>query len=139
MVYTLLTIYSTCLPLLRGGWSEPVTTNAPVQDEAIQAVLGMNQKHILPCLRFLVFFASYLPQKFSFLPTYLTSFCAHSIARDQESLKWEGRRGRAKVAIRTKHLKWKGRSGSLKVSSFPSLHFFFLCILSSSLCFRRRW
>jgi hypothetical protein len=24
------------------GWSEPTATNAPVQDEAIQAVLGMN-------------------------------------------------------------------------------------------------
>jgi len=29
------------------GWSEPATTNAKVQNEAIQAVLGMNQKHIL--------------------------------------------------------------------------------------------
>jgi len=32
------------------GWSETTATNAPVQDEAVQAVLGMNQKHILlPC------------------------------------------------------------------------------------------
>jgi hypothetical protein len=32
------------------GWSEPAATNAPVEDEAIQAVLWMNQKHILyPC------------------------------------------------------------------------------------------
>jgi len=32
------------------GWSEPAATNAPVQNEAVQAVLGMNQKHILfPC------------------------------------------------------------------------------------------
>jgi hypothetical protein len=29
------------------GWSEPATTNALIEDEAIQAVLGMNQKHIL--------------------------------------------------------------------------------------------
>jgi hypothetical protein len=29
------------------GWSELVATSALVQDEAIQAVLGMNQKHIL--------------------------------------------------------------------------------------------
>jgi len=29
------------------GWSEPAATNAPVEDEAIQAVLGMNQKPIL--------------------------------------------------------------------------------------------
>jgi hypothetical protein len=35
------------------GWSEPAATNAPVEDEAIQAVLWwMNQKHILyPCPR----------------------------------------------------------------------------------------
>jgi hypothetical protein len=32
------------------GWSEPAATNALVQDEAVRAVLGMNQKHILfPC------------------------------------------------------------------------------------------
>jgi hypothetical protein len=32
------------------GWSEPAATCAPVQDEAVQAILGMNQKHILfPC------------------------------------------------------------------------------------------
>jgi len=30
------------------GWSEPTTTNAPVEDEAVQVVLGVNQKHILP-------------------------------------------------------------------------------------------
>jgi hypothetical protein len=29
------------------GWSEPAATSAPVQDEAVQAILGMNQKHIL--------------------------------------------------------------------------------------------
>jgi hypothetical protein len=29
------------------GWNEPTATNAPIQHEAIQAVLGMNQKHIL--------------------------------------------------------------------------------------------
>jgi hypothetical protein len=35
------------------GWSEPTATSAIIQDEAIQAVLGMNQKHILfPCPRF---------------------------------------------------------------------------------------
>jgi hypothetical protein len=30
------------------GSSESTTTNAPVEDEAIEAVLGMNQKHIFP-------------------------------------------------------------------------------------------
>jgi hypothetical protein len=29
------------------GWSEPAATNAPVEDEAVEPVLGMNQKHIL--------------------------------------------------------------------------------------------
>jgi hypothetical protein len=30
------------------NYSESTTTNAPVEDEAIEAILGMNQKHILP-------------------------------------------------------------------------------------------
>ncbi len=30
------------------GWSEPAATNAPVQDDAVEAVFKMNQKHILP-------------------------------------------------------------------------------------------
>jgi hypothetical protein len=30
------------------GWNEPVATNALVEDDAIEAVLGMNHKHILP-------------------------------------------------------------------------------------------
>jgi hypothetical protein len=57
--------FETCLEVLIGwlsgslvlgeGWSEPAATSAPVQDEAVQAVLRMNQKHILPCPRFLVF------------------------------------------------------------------------------------
>ncbi len=52
---------------VRSGWSEPAATNAPVQDEVIQAVLGMNQKHILfPCPR--IFQPSSLPQKFPLLP-----------------------------------------------------------------------
>jgi hypothetical protein len=35
------------------GWSEPTTTNAPIQNEVVQGILGMNQKHILfPCPRF---------------------------------------------------------------------------------------
>jgi hypothetical protein len=67
------------------GWSEPTTTNAPIQDEAIQAILGVNQKHILfPCPRI---FQLYLFTPNFSPPTYLTSFCARSIARAQESLK----------------------------------------------------
>jgi hypothetical protein len=50
------------------GWSETTATNASVQDEAIQAVLGMNQKHIfLPCPG--IFQPSSLPQNFPLLPT----------------------------------------------------------------------
>jgi hypothetical protein len=30
------------------SWNELVATNAPVEDEAIEIVLRMNQKHILP-------------------------------------------------------------------------------------------
>jgi hypothetical protein len=30
------------------GWNEQATTNAPIEDEAVQAVLRMNQKIILP-------------------------------------------------------------------------------------------
>jgi hypothetical protein len=29
------------------GWSELVATNAPIEDDAVEAVLGMNQKRIL--------------------------------------------------------------------------------------------
>jgi hypothetical protein len=51
------------------GWSETTATNAPVQDEAIQAVLGMNQKHILlPCPE--IFQPLSLPQNFPLLPTF---------------------------------------------------------------------
>jgi hypothetical protein len=59
------------LGLVVKGWSEPAATNAPVEDEAVEAVLGMNQKHILPCPKFLVFSAASLSQSFSLLPTSL--------------------------------------------------------------------
>ncbi len=77
--------------LLVLGWSEPPATNAPVQDEAVQAVLGMNQKHTLfPCPG--IFQPSFLPQNCPLLPTSppsyltppptsLTSFPTHSISR----------------------------------------------------------
>ncbi len=53
------------------GWSE-AATNAPGEAKAIQAILGMNQKHILPCPDFL-FFQPFPCPKFlifstSFLP-----------------------------------------------------------------------
>ncbi len=65
----------TCWSLLGQGWSEPAATSAVVQDEAVQAVLTMNQKHILfPCPG--IFQPPSLPQNFPFLltsppPTYL--------------------------------------------------------------------
>jgi hypothetical protein len=35
---------------LQMGWNEPIATNALVEDEAVQAILQMNQKPILfPC------------------------------------------------------------------------------------------
>jgi len=79
----------------KASWSEPAATSAPIQDEVVQAVLLMNQKHILfPCPG--IFQAPSLPQNFPFLPTSppptyllsptsLTSFLAHSISRARES------------------------------------------------------
>ncbi len=69
------------------------------------------------------FFNLFFAPKF-FPPTYLTSICNHSIVRAQESLKQEGRRGRAKLGtksgraemvVRTKRLKQKGRNERLEV------------------------
>jgi len=51
------------------GWNEPIATTALVEDEVVQTILGMNQKHIFPCPKFLVFSTSFLPQSFSLLPT----------------------------------------------------------------------
>jgi len=71
------------------GWSEPAATNAPVQNETVQAVLGMNLKHILfSCPG--IFQPPSLRQNFPFLPTSppptsLTSFPPHSISKAQES------------------------------------------------------
>jgi len=63
------------------GWSEPAATNAPVQNEAVQAVLRMNPNtssppspgifiFLFPCPG--VFQPSYLPQSFLLLPTFPT-------------------------------------------------------------------
>ncbi len=50
-----------------GTGAKPAATNAPVEDEAVQAVLGINRKPILfPCPG--IFQPSSLPQKFPFLP-----------------------------------------------------------------------
>jgi len=53
-----------------GGWSEPAATNAPVEDEAVEAVLGMNQNDILPAQSFFFPLPLLCPKKFlSYLPT----------------------------------------------------------------------
>ncbi len=62
-------------PVTQGlGWSEAAATNAPVEDEAVQAVLGMNQKpSLFPAQGFFSpllcpkIFPSYLPSPL--LPT----------------------------------------------------------------------
>jgi len=70
-------------PQLLDSWSEPAATTAPVQDEAFQAVLGMNPKtHPCPLPR--DFPALFSAPKFTPL-TPFTSFPAHSIARAWES------------------------------------------------------
>jgi len=58
------------LKSMTGGWSQPATTNALVEDETVEAVLGMNQKHILPCPKVLIFSTSSLPQNCSLLPMF---------------------------------------------------------------------
>jgi uncharacterized membrane protein YgcG len=93
----------------------------------------MNQKHILPCPKFLVFSTSSLPQSFSILPTsllltspllptYLISFCIHSIVRAQESLKQEPGQSQSKSQVRPKQ-ELEGKL--LLFSSFFFVIFFF--------------
>ncbi len=77
------------------GWNEPTATNALIEDEVVQAILGMNQKHISLAQSFWFFqlllcpklFPSYLPPLSYLPPTYLISFFAHSIIKAWESLK----------------------------------------------------
>jgi hypothetical protein len=72
------------------GWSELAATNALDQDEAVQAVLGMNQNtSSSPAQRFFspllcpkIFLSYLLPAP---PPTSLTSFPAHSISKAKES------------------------------------------------------
>ncbi len=53
----------------RSAWSEPAATNAPVQDELVEAVLWMNKNPILPaCMDF--FFPPLLCPKIFPPPTY---------------------------------------------------------------------
>ncbi len=80
------------------GWSEPVATIALVWDEAIQDILGMNQKHILfPYPRFFQFFS--LPQSFPLLPT--SPHFALIPLLETWNLKWE---------LETRWQKWGPRT-----------------------------
>jgi hypothetical protein len=70
---------------LKEGWSEPAATSAPVQDEAVQAVLGMNQKHIrFPCPGIFHPLLCPIISPPTYLP-HLISFHAHSISKPLES------------------------------------------------------
>ncbi len=142
------------------GQSEPAATSAPVQDEAIQAILEMNQKHILfPCQR--DFSAPFFASKFSpptyFLPPSLLPPSPHFLlipslelrrALELEQHKASKKRetqGLKKVESST--LKECGeektggvfhpkcRSKRKKVSSLLSLHFFSSLWFFFSLCF----
>jgi len=53
------------------GWNELATTNAPVEDEVVEVVLGMNQNHILLAQIYIFFLASTLPQNIFLVPTFL--------------------------------------------------------------------
>ncbi len=127
---------------------EPIDTNALVEDEAVQAILGMNQKHILPYPKFFVFSSFFLSQSFpsylppSYLPPhfYLPHLILHSFHRQslrelEVRAKLKATNERVEVAAKTTRLKRKpemiGQSESLKISSFPSFHFFwfFSCVV----------
>jgi hypothetical protein len=76
---------------------------------------------------------TYLPPPTSLVPTYLNSFCIHSIVRAWENLKREGKRGKvelsaisgraklrakskkAELIARKKRLKWTGKSRKVEL------------------------
>ncbi len=145
---------STHIGLANHSWSEQAATSAPVQEEAVQAILRMNQKHVLfPCPR--IFQPPSLVQNFPLLPTsplprltYLTSFPAHSIARAQESSQaWVAQSFKETQDTRLEEcgeekarraFHPKQRSKRWKVSSLLSLNFFFLFVFFFFFCLRRR-
>jgi hypothetical protein len=143
------------------SWSEPATTNASVQDEAVQAVLRMNQEHILfPCPR--IFQPPFLLQNFPLVPTSTPSYLPHLISCSLhlqslgELLSLSSTELRGGINIRLEEGGelnvegiWRGeskrsasskyRTKRKKVSSLPSFHFsffygfFFLCVFFSFL------
>jgi hypothetical protein len=91
----------------------------------------MNQKHILPCPKFLVFSASSLPQSFSLLPTSLPptspSYLTHLILRSLHHQSSRVLEAGTIIVKAQEFLKRNpeliGQNRTLKVSSFPSLWF----------------
>ncbi len=70
------------LPVKKSGWSEPAPTSVPVQDEAVQVVLGMNQKRILFPYQGIFFGPSSAPKISppTYLPpSYLPHLISHSL------------------------------------------------------------
>ncbi len=100
------------------GWNEPTVASAPIQDEALRAGLGMNQKHnFFPCPRF--FQLSSLPQNFPLLltspllptsPHFALTPSTELKRAWNKSLKLEAWSRRAKMRIRNMHLKREGKS-----------------------------
>ncbi len=135
--------YSQCQKYTIDDWCEPAATNALIQDEAVQTVLGMNQKHILfPCPR--IFqpqnFPSYLPPPLLLPSLHFPFNLSLELVRVSEleqhrALMRHKTQGLRKVESST--LKEYGEEKARgafqpkckrerrKVNSFPSLHFFF--------------
>jgi hypothetical protein len=129
-------IYQFRMRPFKSFWDEP-KTHPPLHKAFGFFSLCCAPKFFLP---------TYLPPTYLPPPTYLTSFCAHSIVKAQESFKWEGRTRRFQREARSGNYKQEGKSGSqdntlelgaksdnlerkLEVSFLPSLHFFFVIFL----------
>ncbi len=61
------------------------------------------------------FLPTYLPPTYLPPPTYLTSFCAHSIVEAHESSKQEGRRGRVELGAKSRRAEVATRNGREKM------------------------
>jgi len=60
---------------------------------------------------------TYLPPLSYIPPTYLTSFCTHSIIKARENLKWEGKRRRAELGAKSGRVEVAAKSGRAKVAA----------------------
>ncbi len=111
------------------GWSEPAATSAPVQHEAVQAVLGMKPKHIqvrhfcfpLPLPR--VFSALFSAAKLSpptYLPPPLLNISSFSLFILLTSI--------TKASSELGKVETQGSLGKLEGKFFPSPFFYFVNI-----------